>query len=96
MSQAHTEIKSAFPNSLVKNVIVNVKIPFTMTNEYTWAYKLSRRRFFDSAILNIASKTQVIPPAENEDAKIFKIHLSFGGSAIKRFSLLFSYGTNPQ
>jgi hypothetical protein len=64
-------------------------------HEYTWAYKLSRRRFFDTAILNIATKTQVVPPQQNEDAKIFRINLSFGGSAIKRFSLLFTYG-DPQ
>ncbi|OXA57862.1 Xanthine dehydrogenase/oxidase [Folsomia candida] len=96
VSQAHSEIKSAFPtHPQSQSIIVNVKIPFTMMNEYTWAYKLSRRRFFDTAILNIASKTQVIP-ADNADAKIFKINLSFGGSAIKRFSLLFTYGTKPE
>jgi hypothetical protein len=46
--------------------------------------------------LNIASKTRVIPTDGNEDAKISRINLAFGGTAIKRFSLLFTYGTNPQ
>ncbi|CAL8083327.1 unnamed protein product [Orchesella dallaii] len=96
VSQAHTEIKAAFPQSFARSIIVNVKIPFTTQQEYTWAYKLSRRRFFDRAVMNVAVKTEVRQPEGEKDAKITKVSLAYGGSTIRRFSLQFSYEKNPR
>ena len=66
-------------------VVVSIAIPYTMSNEYIMAYKQSRRRDDDIALVNGCFRMQMQPGPRAEDgSKQFSVglvSLAFGGMA---------------